>query len=1844
MLKELHKIISLLFSYVVQLLVLIDILRELIIFYIFKFLLARFCQLLNYRVGWAFYPKTSIQCLITMYWWRFLSLLTFLPFFVSYIQTYFFSYTASFYLSLISFLDWGFFFFIFPTLRRFTTFFWGWTADTVIEIIYYFFPEEKYNLAPTTEEEELINLSTLSQQRKKILDAVIFDIKTGVSFGWSLKQSLRFFSLNFLSTEQKRSINRAVRVSSPLLTDTGFFKNQNIILRLSKNFYHVNRRFFVLQELFANWWPTTTLFKQGGSIFFKSSSAYHPPLPVNFKLTNKWFDFSFFFDLIFFLVTGFFRFFIFCLFAFFPVPYFWKSYLFLDCLYSRRKKVLQTNSFFYFFQTSSAVVSQAVPLPFYENFIKSFQRWIEWHFFFSSAEPDSEFDHWSIESYIDFEPSKTFSDLEDDISQDFATLFDDAWPEFTENDLESEEEFENILEEVAFEQDEDYSSDNTESEDKPAKPWKPDEEKEESWLPWGDWVVFGKKFPEDDFLSALTWLLTIFVGGVMLVLDNRDLLQYCGDIVMDFYTFFIAKVSSWVFVGEVEWPWPANWNFYALDSSWGALDKIGWQSWSLTTDAELRLFNIHQFQHTYTYHVFKEAQINNFDEPEVLEIPSVGEWADMYYEFLPGDMEMYFQLEAYLGIRAHPGYLNFAPFAKHRSAEEEKLFLLALDNLTYFPRIAVLAWDQINTFMSDLWQWIIHWNPKAETLAYINSFFVSPANHRIIPELMLRSERTLHCEFPPHFVQNYTWRFTENDEFLLIGPTWREIESMHVHEWAQENQYWDYNIFWKNQAFSHILQNQYPLTLETMPAQLPHETRLRWLLNISENYSLPELTIMQKDPRVQFMWHKWRGYLKMIPTLDTVTRQVYPSGAIGPDSAKYRFIKPEPFWLWQSCHTLPPALRFSSFDTPILWPWHVADSKLSGWAFNKDWDRLWDVNLHWYWGGVAPANKSFFSKSYGDELQLRLPNFFNNYDNAGESVVHIPSEVIASKKFIYETQWYNPFIITPAATAAHTKMDYTETATEMFDILGGWEAAKKHREGRPYLRIMELDWFIEEGWGYPLYKGPRTFVEILAAERVYTVMFSEFSIWTELYQNDGQLNTTDLYWPMRDKFLQFWFEDLKNTMDNHKTRLTSTVAHTQDRHLVWRFLRQFHLSENVIPKTFIKSTPNWETGENPQTLENASLWNFTLLDTVAEHTTYPTSFLSRWSDLCADDFWSAHQTDEDDLESEDVDTPFESAFYLEPDDEDDEDDIYVANPWSLRDTGYRYSVLEKEAKVKNGFLKNSEDIALTDFARMSDEPDDNYTYDDVFMDHKSATQQDMLNNVIDYVGMSDLRVEMGDEDEEQDYIDGDDVGNDELVGWPDLWTSLTNWYEAWKTKSKNLKPILATVEDEKGGVTLWPEERFWWPQNFWSRDNNVSFFGPQYWANLFDLSNWNQHLFVNRQSPSFNYVRPQAVLLPTFDGWSFEVESTLDCFWTNMGCSSEARGRRAAHGDENLYLEFWGRDPIVYNSPYSYPSNNDSYLSSINTYGKYTATRRWGFPIPRDEYGLRNFPVWGESDFGRHTWGWWDFNRWGLLWWVNLDVLLDRDRVNENPEFWSYRSPDWSMARTSSDAFFKAVGPRPFLSRMQHDYSPVTDKDLTSLWTARLEVLDNRAYGRVTVPKIKHFLKSTEDIYARATGYIGQCIELYNRNQYADYQGKYFNLDRPSGFAYRSISDSVEALRLLRVQNNQNLWFQNPWSSGFVGMPGLETLKLDTSFQTFYNYPRPYYDSVLEWKLEHANYTVQKLADGSERRLTGLYFDGYEDRVRLEPAEYFQKLAEENKNNPAKFSPETVPETVPENA
>lgn len=210
---------------------------------------------------------------------------------------------------------------------------------------------------------------------------------------------------------------------------------------------------------------------------------------------------------------------------------------------------------------------------------------------------------------------------------------------------------------------------------------------------------------------------------------------------------------------------------------------------------------------------------------------------------------------------------------------------------------------------------------------------------------------------------------------------------------------------------------------------------------------------------------------------------------------------------------------------------------------------------------------------------------------------------------------------------------------------------------------------------------------------------------------------------------------------------------------------------------------------------------------------------------------------------------------------------------------------------------------------------------------------------------------------------------------------------------------------------------------------------------------------------------------------------------------------------------------------------------------------------------------------------------------------------------------------------------------MQHNYGPVTDKELTSLWTARLEVIDNRAYGRVTVPKIKHFLKSTEDIYARATGYIGQCIEFYNRNQYADYQGKYFSLDRPSGFAYRSVSDSVEALRLLRVQSNQSLWFRNPWSGGFVGMLGLETLKLDTNFQTFYNYPRPYYDSILEWKLEHANYTVQKLADGSERRLGGLYFDGYEDRVRLEPTDYFQKLAEENKNNPAKFFPDTNLET-----
>jgi hypothetical protein len=125
-------------------------------------------------------------------------------------------------------------------------------VDTTIEVIYYFFPQEKYNSALTAEEEEQLFLQTSSQKKKLMLDSTLFDIKTGVSLPWLLKKSLRFFSLKSLSNEQKKSFSRVVKLNSPLLTQTGFFKNQNLILRLSKSF----RTLIVVFMFYKNYLPT----------------------------------------------------------------------------------------------------------------------------------------------------------------------------------------------------------------------------------------------------------------------------------------------------------------------------------------------------------------------------------------------------------------------------------------------------------------------------------------------------------------------------------------------------------------------------------------------------------------------------------------------------------------------------------------------------------------------------------------------------------------------------------------------------------------------------------------------------------------------------------------------------------------------------------------------------------------------------------------------------------------------------------------------------------------------------------------------------------------------------------------------------------------------------------------------------------------------------------------------------------------------------------------------------------------------------------------------------------------------------------------------------------------------------------------------------------------------------------------------------------------------------------------------------------------------------------------------------------------------------------------------------
>jgi hypothetical protein len=90
----------------------------------------------------------------------------------------------------------------------------------------------------------------------------------------------------------------------------------------------------------------------------------------------------------------------------------------------------------------------------------------------------------------------------------------------------------------------------------------------------------------------------------LLVTDNRDVLQQFSDFIMSSYMAFMAFMADIqipVLMGNSEWHWPSGWDSPGTAASWGSLDVVGWQTWSLNTDLELRLYDIQQFREVFVF-------------------------------------------------------------------------------------------------------------------------------------------------------------------------------------------------------------------------------------------------------------------------------------------------------------------------------------------------------------------------------------------------------------------------------------------------------------------------------------------------------------------------------------------------------------------------------------------------------------------------------------------------------------------------------------------------------------------------------------------------------------------------------------------------------------------------------------------------------------------------------------------------------------------------------------------------------------------------------------------------------------------------------------------------------------------------------------------------------------------------------------------------------------------------------------------------------------------------------------------------------------------------------------------
>jgi hypothetical protein len=89
--------------------------------------------------------------------------------------------------------------------------------------------------------------------------------------------------------------------------------------------------------------------------------------------------------------------------------------------------------------------------------------------------------------------------------------------------------------------------------------------------------------------------------GFLLVTDNRDFFQKFSDFIMASYMTFIVDIQIPVLMGNSEWHWPSGWDSPGTAASWGSLDVVRWQTWSLNTDLEFRLYDIQQLREVFVF-------------------------------------------------------------------------------------------------------------------------------------------------------------------------------------------------------------------------------------------------------------------------------------------------------------------------------------------------------------------------------------------------------------------------------------------------------------------------------------------------------------------------------------------------------------------------------------------------------------------------------------------------------------------------------------------------------------------------------------------------------------------------------------------------------------------------------------------------------------------------------------------------------------------------------------------------------------------------------------------------------------------------------------------------------------------------------------------------------------------------------------------------------------------------------------------------------------------------------------------------------------------------------------------